>query len=100
VIFGSQVAPPESMTPVANNGENIRLLTPKVNFEGKIYLYVNSATQRCQKNIVKTFLVEDFFHLPLVSITPVVRLELQVPPRISEKIQNGQILSGFGETNK
>ncbi len=42
-------------------------------------------------------MIEDFFHLPLVSMTPVVYLELQ----IFEKIRNGPngILRGLGETD-
>ncbi len=38
----------------------------KVNLRKKIYLYVNSTTQRCSKLTFKTFLIEDFFHLPPV----------------------------------
>jgi hypothetical protein len=34
-------------------------------------------------------MIEDFFHLPLVSTTPVVHLELRISPRIFEKIRNG-----------
>jgi hypothetical protein len=50
---------------------------------------------------MKIFLVEDFFHLPLVSTTPVLHLELQISPRIFEKIQNGLngIAKGLGETD-
>ncbi len=33
----------------------------KVTLKEKIYLYVNSTTQRCSKKIIKTFLIEDFF---------------------------------------
>jgi hypothetical protein len=33
----------------------------KVNLKVKIFLYVNSTTQRCSKNIIKTFLIEGFF---------------------------------------
>jgi hypothetical protein len=29
---------------------------------------------------MKTFLIEDFFHLSLVTTTPVVHLELQISP--------------------
>ncbi len=36
----------------------------KVNWKEKIYLYAKSATQRWPKDIMKTFLIEDFFHLP------------------------------------
>ena len=32
----------------------------KVNLEAKIYIYVNSTTQRCPNKIVKIFLLEDF----------------------------------------
>jgi hypothetical protein len=39
----------------------------------KFYLFANSTTQRCPKEIMKTFLIEDFFHLPPpVLTTPVV----------------------------
>ncbi len=50
--------PPVSLTPVAKNGNNISLLA-------RIYLYVNSTTRRCPNKIIKTFLIKDFFHLPL-----------------------------------
>ena len=43
----------------------------KVNLKVKMYIYVNSTIQN-----IKIFLIEDFFHLPLVSTTPVVNLEL------------------------
>ncbi len=56
----------------------------KVNLKEKIYLYANSTTQRCPKEIMKTFLIEDFFHLTLV-----VHLELRISPRIFKKIWNG-----------
>jgi hypothetical protein len=36
---------------------------------------VNSTTQRCPNKIIKTFLTDDFFHLPPLSMTPVVQLE-------------------------
>ncbi len=57
----------------------------------KIYLYVNSTTQRCSKKIIKTFLIE--VHKPPVSTTPVsttpvVHLELRISPRLFEKIRN------------
>ncbi len=40
-------------------------------------------------------------NLPLVSLIPVVNLELQISPRIFEKIQNGSngILRGLWETD-
>jgi hypothetical protein len=33
----------------------------KVNLKAKIYIYVNSTTQRCPNKIIKIFLVEGFF---------------------------------------
>jgi hypothetical protein len=33
-------------------------------------------------------MIEDFFHLPPVSLTPVVHLELRISPRIFEKNRN------------
>jgi hypothetical protein len=58
----------------------------KVNLKAKIYIYVNSTIQRCPNKIIKIFLIDDFFHLPLVSTTSVVNLELRISPRILEKI--------------
>jgi hypothetical protein len=77
---------PVSTTPVAKIMETMSdCLHLKVNFEEKIslflYLYVNSTTKRCPNKIIKTFLIEDFFHLP-----PVVDLELGISPRIFENI--------------
>jgi hypothetical protein len=48
---------------------------------------------------MKTFLIEDFFRLPLVSTTPMVHIELQISLEIFKKIQNGPnvIIIGFGE---
>ncbi len=73
----------------------------KVNLKAKIYINVSSTTQRWPKKIIKNFLIEDFFHLPPVSLTPVANLELPISPRIFEKIQNGLngILWGWGETD-
>ncbi len=72
----------------------------KVNLKAKMYIYVNSTIQRCPNKIIKIFLIEDFFHLPPVSTTLVVNLELWIFPRIFEKIRNGPIgiLWGWGET--
>jgi hypothetical protein len=49
----------------------------------------------------KTYMIEDFLHLPPVSLTPVANLELGIPPRIFEKIRNDPngILRGMGETD-
>jgi hypothetical protein len=67
----------------------------------KIHIYVNSTNQSCPKKRNKTFLIENFFHLPPVSTTPVVHLELRISPRIFEKIRNGLngILRNLGETD-
>ncbi len=73
----------------------------KVNLKAKIYIYVSSTTQKWPNKIIKFFLIEDFFHLPPVSLTPVANLELRISPRICEKIWNGLdgILRGWGETD-
>jgi hypothetical protein len=72
-----------------------------MNLKKKIYLYANYTTQRCPKEILQIFLIEDFFHLPPVSMTPVVHLELSISLRIFEKIQNDSngIFRGLGETD-
>ncbi len=73
----------------------------KVNLKAKIYIYINSTTERCPNTIIKIFPIEDFFHLPPVSATPVVHLEQRISPRIFEKIRNGRIgiLRCLGETD-
>ncbi len=70
-----------------------------MNLKEKIYLDVNTTSQLCPNKIIKTFVIEDFFHLPPVSMTPEVHLELQISLRIFEKIFNGSngILRGLGE---
>ena len=50
----------------------------KVNLKSKIFIYVNSTTQRCPNKIIKIFLLEGSFHLPPVSLTPVANLELRI----------------------
>ncbi len=74
----------------------------EMNMKDKIYLYANSTIQRCPKEIMNFFQIEDFFHLPPVLTTPVVHLELLISPRIFEKIRNGpiSIISGLGETDQ
>jgi hypothetical protein len=57
----------------------------KLNLKAKIYIYVNSTTQRCPNKIIEIFQFEDFCHLPPVSVTPVVHLELRISPRIFKK---------------
>jgi len=73
----------------------------KVNLKSKLYIYVSSTTQRWPNKMIKIFQIEDFFHLPPVSLTPVANLELRISPRIFEKIRNGLtgILWGWGETD-
>jgi hypothetical protein len=73
----------------------------KVNLKPKIYIYVYSTTQRCPNKIIKVFLLEGFFHLPPVSLTPVANLELRISPRIFEKIRNDPngIIRGLEETD-
>ncbi len=70
----------------------------KANLKAKMYIYVNSTIQRCPNKIIKIFLIEDFFHLPLVSTTLVVNLKLWISLRIFEKIWNSSngILWGWG----
>ncbi len=52
-----------------------QFLHHKVNLKKKIYLHVNSTTQRCSNKILKTSLIEDFFHLTHVLLTLVVHLK-------------------------
>jgi hypothetical protein len=59
----------------------------------KIYLYANSTTQWCPKEIINIFLIEDFFHLPSVSTTPVANLEL------FEFKETALMAWGLGETD-
>jgi hypothetical protein len=42
--------------------------------------------EQLSKKRMTNFLIEDFFHLPPVSTTPVVHLELRISLRIFEKI--------------
>jgi hypothetical protein len=46
-------------------------------------------------------MIEDFLHLPPVSLTPVANLKLRISPRIFEKILKdpNSILRGLGETD-
>jgi hypothetical protein len=57
-------------------GTIIKLLKTSNELEEKIYQYAYYTTKRCPKEIMKIFLIEDFFHLPLVSTTSMVHLEL------------------------
>jgi hypothetical protein len=71
----------------------------KVNLKAKIYIYMFPLLPKGDQ--FKIFLIEDFFHLPSVSLTPVANLELRISPRIFEKIRNGLngILFGWRETD-
>ncbi len=73
----------------------------KVNLKAKLYICVKSTIHRCPNKIIKIFLIEDFSHLPPVSTTPVVNLELRISLRIFKKIRNGPngILWGWGESD-
>ncbi len=53
------------------------------------------------EKFIKTFLIEDFFQLPMVSTTLMVHLELRISPRFFEKNRKGPsgILRGLGETD-
>jgi hypothetical protein len=42
-------------------------------------------------------MIEDFLHLPPVSLTPVANLELRISPRIFEKIQNDPNSGAWGK---
>ncbi len=72
-----------------------------MNLKKKTYRKVYSTTQSSPNKIIKIFLIEDFFHLPPVSTTPVVHLELQISPRIFVKNWNSPegIFRGLGETD-
>ncbi len=54
-----------------------------------------------QTKLLKFFYLKIFFHLPPVSLTPVVHLEPRISPRIFENIWNSRnsILRCLGETN-
>ncbi len=63
-------------------------------------LYVNSTNKDVQANI-ENFLIEDFFQLPPVSMTPVVHFALRIASQIFEKIWNGPnaIFKGLEKTD-
>ncbi len=62
-------------------------LKVKVKWRQK-YIYVLTLLPKVVKKIFKTYLIEDFFRLTLVSMTPAVHLELRISPPIFEKIWN------------
>jgi hypothetical protein len=60
-----------------------------------------SVIDSCPNKIIKTFLIEDIFHLPTVSMTAVVHLELQISSKYLKKFETALlgILRGLGETD-
>ncbi len=70
----------------------------KVNLKEKMYLYANSSTttQRCPKEIMKTFLIEDFFSLAVGGAPWAANISTNF-----QKILNGPngIIRGLGETD-
>jgi hypothetical protein len=62
INFLSEIANPTLvlLIPLANNWKKTYCLQLRVSLKEKMYLYVNSTTQRCPTNIIKTFLIEDF----------------------------------------
>jgi hypothetical protein len=80
--------PPVLITPVANN-QYQAADTLHWTWRQKFCIYVNSTTRRFQNKIIKIFMIDDFFYLPLVSMTPVVQLKLQLSSQILEKNLNG-----------
>ncbi len=64
------------LPPVSIMGTISGYLHLTVKVKEKMYQYIKSTTQRCPNKIIKTFLIEDFFHLPQMSATGAVHLEL------------------------
>ncbi len=93
--------PPVSTTTVANNGSNYQNADNLKWTWKKIDKCAISTTQRCPKEIINILLIEDFFHLPGVSLTPVANLEPWISQRIFEQIWNGPngIIRGLRETD-
>ncbi len=89
------------MTPVANNGYNIRLLTPQSEIEEKnIFMCWLWSTQLSKQNI-KTFLVEDFFLFATGVIDTGPSWAANMSTTFQKKIGNGPngILRGLGKTD-
>ncbi len=64
-----------------------------MNWKEKIYLYVNPTTQKCPKKIIKTLLIEEFFHLHLEIISENFRKKFEMAwgKLIHEKYLNSKI---------
>jgi hypothetical protein len=93
---------PVSTTPAANFATSSpcvvdtggKFATGVNNTSGKFAASVNAGIcflyyPKWPNKIIQIFLIEDVFHLPLVSLTPVANLELWISPQIFEKIWNG-----------
>ncbi len=61
----------------------------------KMYLLVNSTTQRCPNKIFKIFLIDDFFHFPPVSTTRWCTLSCEYLREFSNKFEIIIILMGY-----
>jgi hypothetical protein len=80
--------PPVLLIPVANNRNNIRLLTPESQqHKGNWW-----------QNLPPVSLIP-VANLPPVSLTPVVNLDLRISPRIFENIRNDPCAAGFALLN-
>ncbi len=88
---GGKFAAGVNPTPVANcqryqrhQWQTMRLISGfrylKVNFKAKIYIQymLTLLSKGVPTKLWKNFLIEDFFHLPPVSTTPVVNLDLRI----------------------
>ncbi len=81
--------PPASTIRVANNGNNYQTADNlKLTWRKKSFYMLTLLPKGVQRNYWN-FSDEHFFHLPPVSTTPVVHLELRISPGIFEKILNG-----------
>ncbi len=60
----------------------------KVNLKAKFIYMFPLLPKGDQIKLLNIFLIEDFFHLPPVSLAPLANLELRISPRIFEQIRN------------
>ncbi len=91
-IFASQGAPPVSTKwwQICHRCQQHR---------EKIYLYANSTTQSCPKEIMKTFLIEDFLHLPPgVNNTGGAPWAANISPNFQNWNGPNGIIRGLGKT--
>ncbi len=68
-----------------------------MNLKKKIYLYANSTTQSCPNEIMKNFLIEDFFHFHFTGSAP---WAANISANF-QKLWNGPngVIRGLGETD-